>query len=68
MPLERCSDCGTEVSATAKSCPKCGRDFYGLKPHEAVARRLALIVFAVLAVLVFIYMFNNYQQTGHFMR
>jgi hypothetical protein len=68
MPLEQCSDCGTEISATAKSCPKCGRDFYSLRPHEAVARKLALIFFAVLGVLIFIWMFDNYQRTGHFLR
>lgn len=58
MALEKCSECGNEVSSTARSCPKCGRDFY---PHTnalnvpvqiAIGVVVAIILVAAVAVLV----------------
>jgi DNA-directed RNA polymerase subunit RPC12/RpoP len=45
MALEKCSDCGTEVSPKAMSCPKCGRVFQKTLGHRV------LVLFLVLAGL-----------------
>lgn len=48
MALEKCSECGTQVSSTARTCPKCGRNFYG----KTDTQKLMFIVVGVILVLV----------------
>lgn len=52
MALEKCSECGTEVSSTARTCPKCGRNFYGGAFNDR--SRTIGIVILVLLVLYFL--------------
>jgi uncharacterized protein (DUF983 family) len=49
MALENCPECETQVSSTAKACPKCGHDFNALNPGQ---HRIALIFIVTILVIV----------------
>jgi hypothetical protein len=52
MALEKCSDCGTEVSSTARSCPKCGRNLYA---ESAIGKTTIIILVVVLVIIILIF-------------
>lgn len=53
MALEKCTECGKEVSTSAKLCPYCGKKNPTDKMGLAAKLFLAFIVFAVVRGLVF---------------
>ena len=48
MAMKICKDCGTEVSTSAKTCPKCGRKLKG--GGFFVVFGLAIIIFTIIGV------------------
>lgn len=64
MPLEKCSDCGTEVSSTARVCPKCGRNFNPTAASTNPAAQIALVIAIVLLIMLGIFFYNLLQKPG----
>lgn len=62
MPMKRCKDCGTEISKSAKTCPKCGR-----KLKHGGVRVILGIVLIIIGVAVIASTGNNGKsmQTGN---
>lgn len=52
MPLKTCSECGKQISSSAKSCPHCGKHF------TSAAKALAALVIVGFAFLMIIAMAN----------
>jgi len=56
----RCSECDSEISSEAMSCPNCGAP--GLPGLRAKSNRTALIILCVVAVLGALMAFNIHQS------
>jgi uncharacterized protein (UPF0212 family) len=59
MAMKKCKDCGTEVSAKAETCPKCGRG----RPGGGVSSTVVLVTVLV-ALALFAFMFVRAQQVN----
>lgn len=56
MDLEKCPDCGREVSRNAKTCPHCGGKTRNA--HRVEEERISIIAFAILIVPAVLYFFS----------
>ena len=54
MALENCPECETQVSTTAKVCPKCGHDFNALKPGQHRIALIFIVIVLVIVILIFV--------------
>jgi uncharacterized protein len=62
--LQKCPDCGTDVSTAALACPKCGRPFAKGKPSaKNVGCGSVLLLFAAVGILVAMCSRNTEQST-----
>ena len=50
MSLVTCAECNTEISSTAKSCPKCG----AVPAGKSAGRKVLFVILAIVAVLIFL--------------
>lgn len=61
MAMKVCKDCGTEVSSSAKKCPKCGKD----RTHPVLRGiLLAILIIVVIGVVMGPTDENNTTETG----
>lgn len=50
MAMKQCKECGTEISSSAKICPKCGKDQRNFfMKHKAISIILILIILGCIA-------------------
>ena len=53
MAMKKCKDCGTEISQSAKVCPKCGKDQRNfLQKHKILSFFLAILIVGVLCAAI----------------
>lgn len=53
MAMKKCKECGTEISKSAKVCPKCGKDQRNfLQKHKVLSFVLAIVIIGVLGVAI----------------
>jgi len=66
MALIKCKECGAEISAQAKTCPKCGAPVKKPMPKGCL---ITLIVGAVLFLIIFIISSiedSDFEQVGYY--
>jgi hypothetical protein len=63
MALKQCKDCGTSVSSSAKSCPRCGAPLRGRGLISNLARWF-IIIFLIIPLGVAIFSAAYRSQTG----